>query len=87
MMLIWLSLENGNVNPVPRIYVRGFETLHLQGVWNNHPRAYVRDVLSFDLPVRPIRQAHGPEVLEGQAQGPEVLEGEALDGWFGVKPV
>ncbi len=26
-------------------------------------------------PVRPIRQAHGPEVLEGRAHGPEVLEG------------
>ncbi len=28
-------------------------------------------VLSFDLPVR-------------QAQGPEALEGEALDRWYGV---
>ena len=27
--------------------------------------------MSFDLPVRPIRQAHGPEALEGQAQGPD----------------
>ncbi len=30
--------------------------------------------------VRPIRQAHGPEALDGQAQGPE-----ALDRWYGVK--
>ncbi len=26
----------------------------------------------------PIRQAHGPEALEGQAHGPEALEGSAI---------
>ena len=74
MMLIRLDLKNTHVNPVPRMCVRGFKTLHLQGVWNNLPRAYARDVRSFDLPVR-------------QTQGPEALEREALDGWFGVKTV
>jgi len=39
--------------------------------------AYARDVLSFDLPVRPIRQAHGPEALEGWAHHPEEDRGEA----------
>ena len=42
-----------------------------------NPRAYAPGFLSFDLPVR---QAHGPEALEGEA-----LEGEALDRWYGVK--
>ncbi len=57
-----------------------------------YTHTHVRRVLSFDLPVRPIRQAQGPEALEGQAQGPdpstmlrvmvrysnhEALEGEA----------
>ncbi len=36
-----------------------------------NPRTHVRGVLSFDLPIR-------------QAQGPEALEGEALDRWYGV---
>jgi len=47
-------------------------------------RESARGVLSFDLPVRPIRQAHSPEALEGQAQGPEALDGEALDRWYRV---
>ena len=38
---------------------------------NPVPRAYARGVLSFDLPVR-------------QAHGPEALEGEVLDRWYGV---
>ncbi len=46
-----------------------------------HPRAYEQGMLSFDLPVR---QAHGPEALEGEA--PLGLgSGRRLDGWYGVK--
>ncbi len=46
-----------------------------------HPRAYAQGMLSFDLPVR---QAHGPEALEGEA--PLGLgSGRRLDGWYGVK--
>jgi hypothetical protein len=42
------------------------------GQINPVPRAYGLDFLSFDLPVR-------------QAHGPEALEGEALDRWYGAK--
>jgi len=94
MMLIRLELKNTHVNPVPRMCVRGFETLHLQGVWNNLPRVYARDVRLFDLPVRPIRQAQGGEEdrttmlrVMVRYSNHEALEGEALDGWFGVKTV
>ena len=34
----------------------------------------MQGVLSFDVPVR-------------QAQGPEALEGEALDRWYGVNEI
>ncbi len=52
--------------------------------------AYARGVLSFDLPVRPIRQAHGPSIFLGvlrsgvSLSNPEALEGEALDRCYGV---
>ena len=37
------------VNPVPRIYVRGFGALPLQGGRNIHPRAYARGVLWYGV--------------------------------------
>jgi len=63
--------EIRNIHPVP-IGLDGAKFFVEQRSWNGvHSRTQVRGVLSFDLPVR-------------QAQGPEALEGEALDRWFGV---
>ena len=63
---------SSRVNPEPRTYIRGFGPLPWHDVTSIHPRAHAIGLLSFDLPVR-------------QAQGPEALEGEALDRWVGVK--
>jgi len=46
----------------------------LAGMSKHLSHLNARGDLSFDLPVR-------------QAQGPEALEGEALDRWFGVNPI
>jgi len=59
--------DSSRGNPIPRTYARP-----LHGVISILPRAHGRGLLSFDLPVR-------------EAQGPEALEGEALDRWYGVK--
>ena len=65
------SLTRFTSKPRTTIHVRGVGTSPLGEAGSIHDGTHVQDVLSFDLP---IRQAHGPEVLEG----------EALDRWFGV---
>jgi len=64
--------NSSGVHPEPRTYVGGFWPLPLHDVTSIPPRAHARALLSLDLPVR-------------QAHGPEALEGEALDRWYGVK--
>ena len=70
------------VNPVPRVCTHGFGTRAILTVFWTEAYAWV--VLSYDLPVRPIRRAHGPEALEGEAPL-GLSSGRRLDRRFGVK--
>ncbi len=60
-----------DVNPVPQSCVCQIRALRLHAGQKYSSLRLITGILSFDLPVR-------------QAQGPEALEGEALDRWCGV---